>query len=305
MTKDGSLSEIRFDDQVAIVTGAGGGLGRQHALLLASRGALVVVNDIGGAVDGTGTSDDPASIVVKEIADAGGFAVADTNSIATPAGGEAVVATALDTFGRVDILINNAGILRDRTFAKMDAEAWDAVMAVHLTGAVHVTIPAWRQMREQAYGRIVNTSSGSGLFGNFGQANYGAAKMGLVGLTNVLAQEGAACNIKVNAISPVAATRMTEKLFPDVAERLDPALVSPAVAYLASSNCSVTGETWSVFAGRVARVFVAVGAGYFDPEITPEKLQANLDAIRSEADYSVPVSVLDEIRAVLPRLVDR
>jgi NAD(P)-dependent dehydrogenase (short-subunit alcohol dehydrogenase family) len=305
MTKDGSLSEIRFDDQVAIVTGAGGGLGRQHALLLASRGALVVVNDIGGAVDGTGTSDDPASIVAKEIADAGGIAVADTNSIATPEGGEAVVATALDAFGRVDILINNAGILRDRTFAKMDAEAWDAVMAVHLTGAVNVTVPAWRQMREQAYGRIVNTSSGSGLFGNFGQANYGAAKMGLVGLTNVLAQEGAACNIKVNAISPVAATRRTEKLFPDIAERLDPALVSPAVAYLASSNCQVTGETWSVFAGRVARVFVAVGAGYFDPELTPEKLQANLDAIRSEADYSVPVSVLDEIRAVLPRLVDR
>jgi len=293
------LPEIRFDDQVAVVTGAGGGLGRQHALLLASRGALVVVNDVGGALDGAGRSDHPASIVAKEIADAGGIAMADTNDIATAEGGEAVIASALDAFGRVDVLVNNAGILRDRTFAKMDLDLWHAVIAVHLTGAVHVTLPAWRHMRQQAYGRIVNTSSASGLFGNFGQANYAAAKMGLVGLTNVLAQEGAVYNIKVNAIAPVAATRMTDKLFPDFAEHIDPALVSPALAYLASRECAVTAETWSVMAGRVARVFVGVTPGYFDSELTPESVAAHLEQIRTESGYAVPSSVLDEIQTVM------
>jgi len=296
------LPQIRFDDQVAVVTGAGGGLGRQHALLLASCGALVVVNDLGGTLDGAGRSDHPASIVAMEIADAGGIAVADTNDIATPDGGEAVIAAALDAFGRIDVLVNNAGILRDRTFAKMELDLWQAVIAVHLTGAVHVTLPAWRQMRQQAYGRIVNTSSASGLFGNFGQANYAAAKMGLVGLTNVLAHERATYNIKVNAIAPVAATRMTEKLFPDFAEHIDPALVSPAVAYLASRECAVTAETWSVIAGRVARVFVGVTPGYFDRGLTPEGIAANVEQIRSEIGYAVPSSVLDEIRTLMSQV---
>ena len=204
------MTELGFDGKVAIITGAGGGLGKQHALLLASRGALVVVNDLGGAVDGTGADVGAAQLVVDEINAAGGEAVADANSVATPEGGAAIVQTAIDAFGRVDIVVNNAGILRDKSFDNMNPELLDPVIDVHLRGAFHVTQPAWKHMREQNYGRIVSTSSSSGLFGNFGQANYGAAKMGLVGFTRVLAVEGAKYGIKANAIAPLALTRMTE-----------------------------------------------------------------------------------------------
>ena len=206
------MADLGFDGKVAIVTGAGGGLGREHALLLAKRGALVVVNDLGGAVDGSGGSETPAEQVVEEIKAAGGEAVADANSVATPEGGEAIVQTAIDAFGRIDIVVNNAGILRDKAFHNMTDDLVQPVLDVHLRGAFNVTRPAWGKMREQGYGRVVNTASSAGIIGNFGQASYGAAKMGLVGLTHVLAIEGAKHNIKANAISPIARTRMTEEV---------------------------------------------------------------------------------------------
>jgi NAD(P)-dependent dehydrogenase (short-subunit alcohol dehydrogenase family) len=190
------VADVRFDDRVAIVTGAGGGLGREHALLLAARGARVVVNDLGGATDGTGASAGPAERTVKEIEDLGGVAVADTSTVATVEGGQAIVDTALEAFGRVDIVISNAGILRDKAFHNMTTELLDPVLDVHLKGAFHVLRPAWVRMREAGYGRVLVTSSNAGILGNFGQTNYGAAKMGLVGLARVLAQEGARHNIK-------------------------------------------------------------------------------------------------------------
>ena len=219
-----SANQLGYDGKVVIITGAGGGLGRQHALLMASRGALIVVNDLGGAVDGSGPTSDTAKgaaeRVVDEIKAAGGEAVADTNSVATPEGGKAIVKTAVDAFGKVDVVINNAGILRDKAFHNLEPAMTEAVFDVHLRGAFHVTQPAWQIMREQGYGRIVSTSSAAGVFGNFGQANYGAAKMGLVGFTRVLAVEGAKYNIKANAIAPLALTRMTEDLLgPLVATR--------------------------------------------------------------------------------------
>src|SRR5215204_3401348 len=212
------MAELGFDGKVAIITGAGGGLGRQHALLLASRGALVVVNDLGGAVDGTGCDKGAAERVVDEIRSDGGEAVADTSSVATPEGGAAVVQTALDAFGRVDIVVNNAGILRDKSFHNMDPELMNPVFDVHLKGAFHVTQPAWVVMRAKGYGRIISTSSAAGIFGNFGQTNYGAAKMGLIGLTRVLAVEGARYGIQANVIAPLARTRMTEDILGGMAD---------------------------------------------------------------------------------------
>ena len=204
--------EISFDGRVAIVTGAGGGLGRSHALLLAERGASIVVNDLGGDVHGNGGSDSAAQKVVDEIKARGGNAIANHDSVATPDGGRAIVKTAVDAFGKVDIVINNAGILRDKAFHKMDDDMINAVIDVHLTGAFFVTKPAFEIMRDQGYGRIVSTTSGTGLFGNFGQSNYGAAKAGLVGLTRTLSLEGAMHNIKANVIAPIAGTRMTEDI---------------------------------------------------------------------------------------------
>jgi NAD(P)-dependent dehydrogenase (short-subunit alcohol dehydrogenase family) len=298
------MSDVGFEGRVAIITGAGGGLGREHALLLASRGAQVVVNDLGGAVDGTGSSAGPAQKVVEEIEALGGAAVADTNSVATTDGAEAMVKTALDAFGRVDIVINNAGILRDKSFKNMTPDLWDPVIAVHLTGAYNVTRAAWPHFCEQAYGRIVSTSSAAGIFGNFGQANYGAAKMGLVGLTRVWAQEGAKYNIKANAIAPVARTRMTEDLLGPLVEKIDPGLVSPVVAYLVSEEVPVTGEVYSVGGGRVSRIFIAEAPGFFKKDLTPEDVRDNFEAIRAEADYLVPTSANMEIAMLLPFLSD-
>ena len=298
------MSDVGFEGKVAIITGAGGGLGREHALLLASRGAQIGVNDLGGAVDGTGASAGPAQKVVEEIEALGGAAVADTNSVASPEGAEAMVKTALEAFGRVDIVVNNAGILRDKSFQNMTQDLWDAVIAVHLTGAFNVTRAAWPHLREQAYGRIVSTSSAAGIFGNFGQTNYGAAKMGIVGLTRVWAQEGAKYNIKANAIAPVARTRMTEDLLGPLVEKLDPALVSPVVAYLVAEDCPVTGEVFSVGGGRVARVFIAEGPGYFKKDLTVEDVRDNFEAIRSEADFVVPTSANNEIALIMPFLSD-
>jgi len=230
------MSDLVFDGKVAIVTGAGGGLGKSHALELARRGARVVVNDLGGSVDGVGDNASAAQKVVDEIVAAGGEAVADHNSVATPEGGAAIVQTAVDAFDTVDIVINNAGILRDKTFHNMTPELLEPVIAVHLLGAFYVTQPAWLIMREKGYGRIVNTSSNSGLLGNFGQTNYGAAKLGLVGFTRVLANEGKSKGIKANAIAPVAKTRMTEDLLGPLGDKLEPSEVTPTVTYLAHED---------------------------------------------------------------------
>ncbi len=221
------MTDIRFDNRVAIVTGAGGGLGREHSLLLGRRGAKVVVNDLGGAVDGTGSGQTMADKVVEEIRAAGGEAIANYDSVTTPEGGEAMVKAALDAFGSVDIVINNAGILRDKSFPKLTNEELESVLGVHLRGAFHVSQPAFREMKEREYGRLVFTTSNAGLFGNFGQTNYGAAKAGLVGLSNVLAIEGMKYNIKSNVIAPMAKSRMTEVLLGSLGDVLDPALVSP------------------------------------------------------------------------------
>jgi NAD(P)-dependent dehydrogenase (short-subunit alcohol dehydrogenase family) len=292
------MADLGFDGKVAIVTGAGGGIGRHHALLLASRGARVVVNDLGGSVHGDGSDRGPAETVVKEITDAGGEAVADASSVATPDGGEAVVQKALDTFGRIDIVINNAGILRDKTFHNMTPELLDPVIDVHLKGAFNVTRPAWVKMREQGYGRVVNTSSNSGILGNFGQTNYGAAKMGLVGFTRVLAAEGAKYNIKVNAIAPLARTRMTEELLGDGAARLDPELVAPAVTFLAHEDVPVSGEVYSVGGGRVARFFIGMTEGYFNAKLTVEDVRDHFDQIRDESGYTVPRNPADEFASL-------
>lgn len=282
------MADLGYDGRVAIITGAGGGLGREHALLLASRGAQVVVNDLGGSIDGTGGSEGPAHTTAKDIENLGGIAIADTHSVSTPEGGEAIVQTALDAFGRIDIVINNAGILRDKTFHNMTADLLEPVLDVHLKGAFYVTRPAYVKMREQSYGRIVNTSSNSGLLGNFGQTNYASAKMGLVGFTRVLAAEGAKYNIKANAIAPVARTRMTEELLGRMAERLDPALVSPIVAWLCHEDCPVSGEVYSAAGGRIARFFVGLTKGYYNPKLSLEDVRDHFEEIRDQDGYIVP-----------------
>jgi NAD(P)-dependent dehydrogenase (short-subunit alcohol dehydrogenase family) len=273
------MEELRFEGRVAIITGAGGGLGRAHALTLAHRGASVLVNDLGGALDGSGSSASAAQRVVEEIIAFGGVAAPNHDSVATAEGGEAIVQSALDAFGRVDVLINNAGILRDKAFHKMDATMIDQVLDVHLKGALYVSQPAFRLMREQGYGRIVNTSSASGLFGNFGQANYGAAKAGLAGLTRVLALEGFEHGIKVNAIAPIALTRMTEGILGDLAPKVSPESVSPLVAYLANEECAVNGNIYSVAGGRIARIFVAETVGVVLSQNTPEAVAAQISLI--------------------------
>jgi NAD(P)-dependent dehydrogenase (short-subunit alcohol dehydrogenase family) len=288
------VAALGFDGKVAIITGAGGGLGRQHALSLASRGALVVVNDLGGAVDGSGSSTGPAQAVVDEIKAAGGDAVADTNSVATPEGGEAIVQTAIDAFGRVDIVVNNAGILRDKAFHNMTADLLEPVLDVHLKGAFNVTRPAWARMREQQYGRVICTSSAAGVFGNFGQSNYGAAKMGLVGLTRVLAVEGARYNIRANAIAPLALTRMTEDIMGNLGEKLSPAFVAPLVTYLAHESCEATGRIFSVGGGRVAEVFVAEAPGFYKEDLSAEDVADNWATVTAQEGYSVPANLGEE-----------
>jgi NAD(P)-dependent dehydrogenase (short-subunit alcohol dehydrogenase family) len=256
------VAQIDFEGRVAVVTGAGGGLGRSHALLLASRGAKVVVNDLGGSRDGSGAGSDMADAVVQEIVDAGGEAVANYDGVHTWEGGQAIVRSALDAFGRVDAVVNNAGILRDTSFAKLEEDQLDLVLKVHLYGGFHVARAAWPYLKDQGYGRIINTASGSGLYGNFGQANYSAAKLGLVGLTRTLAIEGAKYGIVANAIAPVARSRMTEDIMPpQLLAKLEPEYVSPLVAFLASEACTDTGRIYSVGGGYMARVAIVEGEG--------------------------------------------
>jgi NAD(P)-dependent dehydrogenase (short-subunit alcohol dehydrogenase family) len=252
---------IRFDGKVAIVTGAGGGLGRAHALELARRGAKVVVNDLGGAVDGTGGSSEAAEKVVGEIKAAGGEAIANGSSVTDDAGVANMVKQAMDAFGRIDILIANAGILRDKSFAKMELKDFDAVMAVHVMGSVKPAKACWQIMRDQQYGRIVVTTSSTGLYGNFGQSNYGTAKLGLIGFINTLKLEGAKDNIKANAICPVAATRMTENLMPpQTLEMMKPEFVTPAVVFLVSEDAP-TGAIISAGAGGFSAAQIVESKG--------------------------------------------
>jgi NAD(P)-dependent dehydrogenase (short-subunit alcohol dehydrogenase family) len=298
---------IDFQDRVAVITGAGGGLGREYALLLASRGASVVVNDLGGSVRGEGRGEGAADAVVEEIEAMGGTAVAEYSSVADPEGGAAIIERAVDAYGRVDILISNAGILRDRTLAKMEIDDIRAVLSVHLEGALYVTRPAFRLMKEQHYGRIVFASSGAGVFGNFGQTNYAAAKAGLVGFMNALKLEGAKYNILVNAVAPIAHTRMTEEILGGKADHFEPESVAPAVAYLASEENHFSGDLWSVGGGSVSRVFVALCEGYLkhperDGPLTIEDVADHVADIRTEDDYIVPYSLRDEFAKLGPML---
>jgi NAD(P)-dependent dehydrogenase (short-subunit alcohol dehydrogenase family) len=305
---------LRFDDQVAVITGAGGGLGKQYALLLAARGARVVVNDTGGSVTGDGSNVQAATVVAEEIRQQGGEAVADCHSVTSSEGGTAIIDTALGVWGRVDIVINNAGIVRDAPFADMTPELFEPLLDVHLRGAFHVTRPAWKVMREQGYGRIVNTCSAAGILGAEGMSNYGTAKTGLIGLTRVLAAEGAGHDIKVNAIAPIAYTRMLahsvattdkpdhpsaqavlDELVGQYLQKLDPALVAPVVAFLAHRDCSVSGEIYTVGAGHVARFFIGRTRGFYSPALSVEDVRDHLDEIRDEAGYTVPGGPADEM----------
>ena len=284
------MNRIHFEGQVAVVTGAGGGLGRAYALALAGRGARVVVNDFGGTRDGAGSGDrSPADRVVDEIRRMGGEAVANYDNVATVEGGENIVRSAVDAFGTVDILVNNAGILRDKSFAKMEPDAWDAVMAVHLDGAYHVTRPAFAVMKEKGYGRIVMTTSAAGLYGNFGQTNYAAAKMALVGLMNTLKLEGAKYDVRVNTVAPLAASRLTEDILPpDMFQKMKPELVAPLVVYLCSDRCSETGTIFNTGMGCVNRAAVMTGPGAAIGDLahppTPEQIHENWARINTMED---------------------
>jgi len=296
------MSEIRFDGKVALITGAGGGLGKTYALELASRGAKIVVNDLGGKADGTGASSSMADQTVKEIVEAGGEAVANYDSVSTPEGGKAMVKTAIDHFGRIDVVINNAGILRDKTFIKLEPPDLEAVLDVHLKGAFFVTQPAFAHMKEQGYGRVLFTASAAGVLGNFGQSNYGAAKMGLVGLCNVLSLEGAKYNIKCNVIAPIARTRLTEQLLGPMAQTLDPEYVTPLVTWLVSDQCDTTHSVYSVGGGRYARMFVGLTPGWYagkGTKPTAEQVRDHIGQIRDPSNYIIPDSIADEMKMML------
>jgi NAD(P)-dependent dehydrogenase (short-subunit alcohol dehydrogenase family) len=307
-------NELRFDQQVAVITGAGGGLGKEYALLLVSRGARVVVNDTGGSVTGDGSNDEAATVVAREIRQQGGEAVADNHSVTSPEGGQAIIDTAVRTWGRVDIVINNAGIVRDAPFQDMTPDRLEPLVDVHLKGAFYVTRPAWKLMREQKYGRVLNTCSAAGILGAEGMSNYGAAKTGLIGFTRVLAAEGAGHNIKVNAVAPIAYTRMLahsvdtaerpddasaqavlDDLVGQYLQKLDPALVAPVVAFLTHQDCPVSGEIYTVGAGHVARFFVGRTQGFYSPVLSVEDVRDHLDEIRDEAGYTVPGGPADEM----------
>ena len=281
------MDRISFHNRVAIITGAGGGLGRVYALELAMGGAKVVVNDLGGAPDGSGKgSSSPAQAVVDEITKAGGEAVANYDNVATVEGGENIVKTAIDAFGRVDILINNAGILRDKSFIKQDAETWNPVLDVHLNGAFNVTRPAFKAMKEQGFGRIVMTTSAAGLYGNFGQTNYSTAKLGIVGMMNTLKTEGAKYDIKVNTIAPIAASRLTQEVMPpEIFEKSKPEFVSPMVLYLCCDECKETGQIFNAGLGffNRAAILTSFGLQIGDPENppTPEMIHENFNKINN------------------------
>jgi len=286
-------TDLSFDGRVAVVTGGGRGLGREYALLLASRGARVVVNDVGGSLTGDGADEGPAAAVVDEIRSAGGDAVASTDSVATAAGGQAVIDVAMQQFGRVDVLIHNAGNVRRGSLREMSFEDFDAVLDVHLRGAFHVVRPAFPLMCDAGYGRIVLTSSIGGLYGNHDVANYAAAKAGIIGLTNVVALEGAAEGVRCNAIVPGAVTRMAEGLDTSAYPPMGSDLVAPAVGWLAHETCSVTGELFVAIAGRIARAFIAETPGVYRPSWSIEDVGEHLDEIRDDTSPLVFPAVPD------------
>lgn len=281
---------IRYDGKVAIVTGSGQGLGRSHAIELAKRGAKVVINDLGGSVDGSGGSSEAAKSVVAEIEAFGGEAIANGANVAKYDQVEAMVKEAMDKWGRVDILVNNAGILRDKSFNKCSLDDFRLVLDVHLMGSVNCTKACWEIMREQAYGRIVVTTSSSGLYGNFGQTNYGSAKMGVIGMMNTLAQEGAKYNIRINALAPTAGTRMTEGLIPEEAfALLTPETVTPAVLYMVSEDAPTkTIICAGAGAYSVAKIIETDGVWLPPAEQTPEGIAANWAAITSPVGETQP-----------------
>ena len=288
--KRGSVMSIRYDGKVAIVTGSGQGLGRSHAIELAKRGAKVVINDLGGGVDGSGGSSDAAKAVVAEIEALGGEAIANGANVAKYDEVEAMVKQAMEKWGRVDILVNNAGILRDKSFTKGSLDDFKLVLDVHLMGSVNCTKACWDIMRDQAYGRIVVTTSSSGLYGNFGQTNYGSAKMGVIGMMNTLAQEGAKYDIRINALAPTAGTRMTEGLIPEEAfALLTPETVTPAVLYMASDDApNKTIICAGAGAYSVAKIIETDGVWLTPEDQTPEGIAANWDAITSSEGQTQP-----------------
>jgi NAD(P)-dependent dehydrogenase (short-subunit alcohol dehydrogenase family) len=294
---------VRFEDKVVIVTGAGGGLGRAHALLFARHGARVIVNDLGGSAHGEGANASAADRVVAEIREAGGEAVANHDSVTD---GDKIVQNALDAFGRVDVVVNNAGILRDKSFAKMEDADWDLVYRVHVEGAYKVTRAAWPHLRDQNYGRIIFTSSTSGIYGNFGQANYGMAKLGLYGLTRTLAVEGRKNNILVNAIAPTGGTRMTEGLIPaSVFDLLKPELVSPLVVYLGSEQCQDSAGLYEVGGGWIGKVRWerSLGAGFNPHEgFSPEDVAAQWQTISDFSDAVHPADNIEALKEMMANL---
>ena len=297
------MSDIRFDDKVVIVTGAGGGIGRAHALLFAKHGAKVIVNDLGGSTQGEGANSEAALKVVEEIKAAGGTAIANPDNVIN---GDRIVECAMDNFGRIDIVVNNAGILRDKSFPKMTDEDWDLIYKVHVEGAYKTTKAAWAHMKENNFGRVIFTSSTSGIYGNFGQANYGMAKLGLYGFTRTLAIEGRKNNIFVNAITPTGGTRMTEGLFPPGAfDKLKPELVSPLVAYLCSEECQETGSLFEVGGGWMGKVRWerSLGIGFNPDEgFTPEDVAANFEKLCSFEGAVHPKDNIEALKELMANI---
>ncbi|MDW7729736.1 MAG: SDR family oxidoreductase [Bacillota bacterium] len=300
------MEQVRFDEKVAVITGAGGGLGKAYALLLASRGAKVVVNDLGGTFDGSGSDATPAQQVVDEIKAAGGEAVANYDSVAEWESARDIIKTAIDSFGKIDILINNAGILRDKSLLKMEIDDYRKIMSVHLDGTFFCTKAAFTYMKEQTYGRIVSTASAAGLYGNFGQVNYGAAKMGIAGMMNSVAQEGARYNIKANTIVPTAGTRLTFTVMPeDVIGKVKPDYVAPIVAWLCSELCEDTAKMYSAGGGYFSRAAVVEGPGVvFDvnKEITVEMIVEKIDAIKNIEGGQEFASAMEQAGTVISKM---
>jgi NAD(P)-dependent dehydrogenase (short-subunit alcohol dehydrogenase family) len=294
------MTDLRFDNRVAVITGAGRGLGRAYALLLASKGAKIVVNDLGGSLQGDGADIGPAQEVVNEIKAAGGDAIANTDSVATAEGGKAIIQAALDQYGRIDILIHNAGNVRRGSLKELSYDDFNAVLDVHLRGAFHVVRPAFPLMCKAGYGRIVLTSSVSGLYGNHNVVNYATSKTGMIGLCNVAALEGAAEGVKCNIIAPGAVTRMAEGLDTSQYPPMGPELVAPMVAWLSHENCSVSGEIMSAMAGRLSRLYLAETPGVYQPSWSVEQVGEQMAGIRDLGDSwvlsPVPSGQSDHIR---------
>ena len=295
------MSALRFDNRVAVITGSGRGLGRAYAELLASLGAKVVINDVGGSLKGEGADIGPAQEVVNAIKAAGGVAVANTDSVATEAGGRAIIQSALDHYGRIDILIHNAGNVRRAPLREMSYDDFNAVLDVHLRGAFHVVREAFPRMCDQNYGRIVLTSSVSGLYGNKQVVNYATSKTGMIGLANVAGLEGAEYNVKCNVIAPGAVTRMAEGLDTSIYPPMGPELVAPLVAWMSHEKCNISGEILSAMAGRLSRLYLAETPGVYRPSWTVDEVDANIDAIRDTSKNQwilppVPMGQPDHIR---------